>query len=81
MIHSVVLVNLQNQLGSCHLIYSYVMLLWNINISVGLVNGSIGTIKELIYDDNVKTPNLPQYLIIQFDDYTGPPFFTGEGQE
>jgi hypothetical protein len=58
-----------------------IMLLRNINISVGLVNGSIGTVKEVIYDDNVNAPNLPQYLIVQLNDYTGPPFFTGEGQE
>ena len=58
-----------------------IMLLRNFKISVVLVNGSIGTIKEFIYDDNVNAPNLPQYLIRKFDDYTGPPFFTGEGQE
>jgi ATP-dependent DNA helicase PIF1 len=58
-----------------------IMLLWNINISVGLVNGSTGIVKEFIYEDNHVAPNLPTYIIIHFDDYTGPPFFTGEGQE
>ena len=56
------------------------MLLWIINISVRLVNGSTAIVKEFNYGDNHVVPNLPTYIIIHFDDYTGPPFITGEGQ-
>ena len=57
------------------------MLLWNINISVGLVNGSVGIIKDFIYLKNQKAPNLPHIIIISFNDYSGPPSFNGVGQE
>lgn len=57
------------------------MLLWNMNTSVSLVSGSTAIVKEFNYGDSHVAPNLPTYIIIHFDAYTGPPFFTGEGQE
>ncbi|XP_073671989.1 uncharacterized protein [Paramisgurnus dabryanus] len=42
-----------------------VMLLKNINVSDGLVNGIFGTIKEFHYDDN---QTFPSKLYIEFDD-------------
>ena len=58
-----------------------IMLLWNINISLGLVNGSTGIIKEFIFCENIHAPSLPYAIIIQFADYTGPSYFSGVGQE
>ena len=58
-----------------------VMLLWNVNISLGLVNGSTGIIKEFIFDENIYAPSLPNCVIIDFLDYSGPAFFSGIGQE
>jgi hypothetical protein len=60
---------------------SKVMLLWNINITLGLVNGSIGYVIGFIYNEGKKAPLLPYSIIISFDDYSGVPFFSGVGQE
>ena len=58
-----------------------VMLLWNINLAHGLVNGSNGEIIDFIYIDNEKAPQLPFAIIIKFPEYTGPPFFSEPGRE
>jgi hypothetical protein len=42
-----------------------VMLLWNISTTCGLVNGSVGEIKEIHQD----------YLVIDFESYVGPALF------
>jgi hypothetical protein len=55
------------------------MLLWNVNISLGLVNGSTGHVIGFIYEEGKKAPDLPYAIIIQFDDYKGPPFFSSIG--
>ena len=49
------------------------MLLWNINISIGLVNGSTGIVKDFIFCENIHAPSLPTAIIIEFSDYSGPP--------
>jgi ATP-dependent exoDNAse (exonuclease V) alpha subunit len=56
------------------------MLLVNINITAGLVNGSIGKVIDILYDSEKNIPSLPYCLVIEFSDDTGPPFFTKEGQ-
>jgi hypothetical protein len=58
-----------------------IMLLWNINISLGLVNGSNGIIKDFLFSENIHAPSLPIAIIIYFSDYSGPTYFTGIGQE
>jgi hypothetical protein len=58
-----------------------VMLLWNINLAHGLVNGSNGEVIDFIYTDGEKAPQLPFAIIINFPDYTGPPFFSEAGRE
>jgi hypothetical protein len=58
-----------------------VMLLWNICTTKGLVNGSLGTVVDIIYKEGDNAPCLPLYLIIEFPDYKGPPFFNGIGRE
>ncbi|KAL7304776.1 hypothetical protein TKK_0003004 [Trichogramma kaykai] len=49
-----------------------VMLTQNIWVNGGLVNGSIGTVRAILYEENVSPPNLPSYVIIQFPLYHGP---------
>jgi len=41
----------------------------------GLVNGSIGTIVDIIYNDNKDCNQLPKTIIVDFPDYKGPQFF------
>jgi hypothetical protein len=57
------------------------MLLWNINITLGIVNGSIGYVIGFIYNEGKKTPSLPYSIIMSFNDYSGVPFFSGVGHE
>ncbi|XP_059067718.1 uncharacterized protein LOC131858481 [Cryptomeria japonica] len=47
------------------------MLIANLWIQAGLVNGSLGQIKS-IYDTNSKPPDLPKYVVVEFEHYTGP---------
>ncbi|XP_057843282.1 uncharacterized protein LOC131052713 [Cryptomeria japonica] len=51
-----------------------VMLIANLWIEVGLVNGAIGLIKTIVYENNTKPPDLPKYVVMQFKDYNGPPW-------
>ena len=57
------------------------MLLWNINITIGLVNGSIGYVIGFIYDEEENALSLTYSILISFDNYSGAPFFSGVGQE
>ncbi|KAL7297052.1 hypothetical protein TKK_0009478 [Trichogramma kaykai] len=49
-----------------------VMLTQNMWVNGGLVNGSMGTVRAILYEENVSPPNLPSYVIIQFPLYHGP---------
>jgi hypothetical protein len=42
----------------------------------GLFNGSIGIVKEIVFnkDENPLDGTLPQYAIVEFPDYCGPPW-------
>ncbi|XP_059078046.1 ATP-dependent DNA helicase PIF1-like [Cryptomeria japonica] len=53
-----------------------VMLLANLWTEVGLVNGSIGLVKKIIYENNTRPPDLPRFVIVQFQNYKGPPWDT-----
>lgn len=48
-----------------------VMLRFNINVSMGLVNGSLGYIHDIIYQKGCSPPSLPKFILIQFDDCNG----------
>ena len=48
-----------------------VMLTWNMCASKGLCNGSLGTVKAIIYKPGEKPPHLPKAVIVQFDHFTG----------
>ena len=61
-------------------INSRVMLLWNLSITAGLVNGSIGKVVNFVYTTSMETnkpPQLPTFIIIEFPCYCGSPFFQG----
>ncbi|RZC87713.1 hypothetical protein C5167_028166 [Papaver somniferum] len=52
---------------------SRVMLRKNYSTQFGLVNGSIGTVKDIIYDKEKKSPTgMPIAVIIDFDKYISP---------
>ena len=55
-----------------------VLLISNIWKEAGLTNGANGTVKYIIYEKGKKPPELPTFLIIHFDQYTGPPFLNME---
>jgi hypothetical protein len=60
-----------------------VMLRRNIATHEGLVNGSTGKIRDVLYD-NVNDPassRMPYAVIVEFDSYTGDPFFDEPGRE
>jgi len=50
---------------------SRIMLRKNLNVSMGLVNGSLGTVKDIIYPKGCKPPQLPLFVIVRFDDHDG----------
>lgn len=49
-----------------------VMLRSNLWTEVGLVNGSLGTVKEIIYESDTRPPQMPIALLVSFDNYSGP---------
>lgn len=48
------------------------MLRRNLWTNGGLVNGSLGTVRAVIYEPNKKPPELPAYVLVEFDKYNGP---------
>ncbi|KAK3924142.1 ATP-dependent DNA helicase [Frankliniella fusca] len=46
---------------------SRVMLRRNMNVFRGLVNGAIGTIFKILYDDDKCPPALPEFILVKFD--------------
>ena len=51
-----------------------VMLTSNLWQQVGLCNGTKGTVESLLYAEGHKPPNLPTAILVNFPEYTGPPF-------
>lgn len=51
---------------------SRIMLRRNLCVRRGLVNGSLGTVRDIIYRNQVCPPNLPYVLMVEFDNFTGP---------
>lgn len=54
-----------------------VIITTNIWKKCGLVNGATGTIMDILYI-NGKCSNLPDIIIVEVDNYNGPPFFNDE---
>lgn len=48
-----------------------VMLIANLWVEAGLVNGAVGTVISICYE-NAGPPNLPLAVMVKFDNYTGP---------
>ena len=53
-----------------------VMLTANLWQQVGLCNGAAGTVYQLLDQEGHAPPNQPIAVLVQFDDYSGPPFLT-----
>lgn len=51
-----------------------VMLRMNLWAETGLVNGAMGTVKEIIYKNNEDVGRVPLAVMVQFDEYSGPSF-------
>ena len=49
-----------------------IMLRKNLWVDKGLVNGSLGTIKDIVFEVGIRPPNLPAFLLVKFDNYQGP---------
>jgi len=60
---------------------SKILLLWNVALQLGLVNGSTGTVIDFMYREGEAAPSLPYAVIIDFPEYSGPPFFSSDGRE
>ena len=54
------------------------MLLQNIWVDIGLVNGATGTIKDVVWKEGADIKkDLPQALLVAVNRYNGPTLFTG----
>jgi len=62
--------NLEVQLALC--VGAPVMLLHNMWVDYGLVNGSVGTVKAIIYKEGIRPPQLPYCVFVHFPGYSGP---------
>lgn len=51
---------------------SRVMLRTNLWVEGGLVNGSLGTVRYIVYAPDTRPPSLPLYLLVEFDNYRRP---------
>ena len=51
---------------------AHIMLTMNLWTGVGLCNGATGTVIDFIYADNQQPPDLPEAVIVKFDNYRGP---------
>ena len=61
---------------------SKVMLRRNLATQCGLVNGSVGFVKEIVYENehDPRKFSLPIAVIVEFESYTGAPFFHGDSR-
>uniref|UniRef100_A0ABD2WYI1 ATP-dependent DNA helicase n=1 Tax=Trichogramma kaykai TaxID=54128 RepID=A0ABD2WYI1_9HYME len=71
-----VYVNNENISGIPNILYlslgCRVMLCDNTWVDGCLVNGSLGTVMVILYEENVVPPSLPKYIMVEFDTYAGP---------
>ena len=56
----------------CLTIGCRVMLRRNLWTEGGLVNGSVGSVTAIIYAEDKEPPELPAYVLVEFDNYKGP---------
>ncbi|XP_012143156.1 uncharacterized protein LOC105662771 [Megachile rotundata] len=55
----------------CLSINAKVMLRKNLWVAGGLVNGSLGHVTDIIYDEGRGAPSLPRVIMVKFDSYLG----------
>ena len=48
------------------------MLTCNTWVEGGVANNSLGTVRAIIFDDDIEPPQPPRYILVQFDNYDGP---------
>jgi ATP-dependent DNA helicase PIF1 len=58
-----------------------VMLTANLQTEIGLVNGSMGTVRDIIFSEDQGPPCLPIAVLISFDNYKGPTISSLEGEK
>ena len=51
---------------------AHVMLTMNLWTEAGICNDGTGTVKDFIYENNQRPPDLPVAVIVTFYDYRGP---------
>ncbi|KAH9297085.1 hypothetical protein KI387_028767, partial [Taxus chinensis] len=52
----------------------HVMLVCNLWVEAGLVNGSLGQVKNIVYYPGTKPPDLPIFVVVEFQNYIGIPW-------
>ena len=52
-----------------------VMFTQNLSVQLGITNGALGTLLYVVFAPGIHPPNLPEYVIVQLDKYTGPSCF------
>lgn len=57
-----------------------VMLRTNMCIESGLVNGAIGTVWDILFEENQGPPLLPVAVFVEFDTYNGPAIISTKGK-
>ena len=57
----------------------HIMLTINLWISTGLMNGTIGTIIDILYKEKPEHTSLPTVILVSFDKYNGPTLINLEG--
>ena len=58
-----------------------IMLRANLWTEVGLVNGSMGTVCGIMFEENLRPPCLPIAVLVEFDNYAGPAIVNSEGKK
>ncbi|CAG8479437.1 1429_t:CDS:2, partial [Racocetra fulgida] len=59
---------------------AHVMLRTNLCVEAGLVNGVIGTVHDILFEENRGPPFLPIAVFIEFSAYNGPAIVSTEGK-
>lgn len=50
------------------------LVLVNLHQETSLVNGSMGTVREVVFGQNSNKFDVPLFVVVEVDNYSGPPF-------